>query len=220
MDNSQVSFKERVCQCAIESAFLFKKNFIDYEYGIFSEAFGKDNYFKIQALDGNYLHLVGVNTSMPADTFFKKCLNATLKENDFDFCKKGVTGNSIKGTVRDKIRVLSCIVKMFEPDKLLYVQKDFKKNKIECAFVSTDNICTLGFSDSGHPKTLLRGDHLDNTKTYPVDLILKREVNNEKFNEILYCENKIDGYNRKVKEVATKELIEQLYTTTDDSSDK
>ncbi|WP_051656582.1 PBECR4 domain-containing protein [Butyrivibrio sp. AE3004] len=108
----QISFKERVKNCAIENAPKFNDNFINYEYCIISKAFSDSGYYITKALDGNYLHLVGVNTSMPPDTFFKKCLNRTLSENDFDFVKRGVGKNALKGTVREKIRVLPNMVEI------------------------------------------------------------------------------------------------------------
>ena len=83
------SFKERVRQAAIENASLFKSNFVNYEYCIFSSGL-LEKYVIVKALDSNYLHLVGVNTNLRPEAFFKKCLNKTLQVDDFNFLKYGV----------------------------------------------------------------------------------------------------------------------------------
>ena len=178
----QISFKERVRNTAVKNAQLFQETFIEYEYCIMSEAFA-DSYRIVHAHEGNYLHLIGVSTSLPAEAFFKKCLNGTLSENDFDFKKSGVAKGVIKGAVRDKIRVLSNIMSMFSGIPIT-AQEGYKRNQIDCAFASSDNSCVLGFSESGHPKTLLRDVDLDVTKSMPVDIILKRKAG-----ELLYPSN-------------------------------
>lgn len=65
-----VSVQERVKNAAISNSKLFNENFIECEYCILSKAFKDKGYYIIRALGGNYLHLVGVNTAMPADSFF------------------------------------------------------------------------------------------------------------------------------------------------------
>lgn len=183
---NQVSFQERVKNEAILNSRLFNENFIECEYCILSKAFKDKGYYIIRALGGNYLHLVGVNTAMPADSFFKKCLNGTLTENDFNFTKAGVGRNALKGTVREKIRVLPNMVSLFD-GKALSVQVPFKKNQISCALASSDGLCTLGFSESGHPKTLLQRDHLDTLSKYDVDAIIRRyNDKSTKFDTLIY----------------------------------
>ena len=123
---------------------------------------------------------------MPADSFFKKCLNGTLTENDFNFTKAGVGRNALKGTVREKIRVLPYMVSLFD-GKPISVQVPFKKNQISCALASSDGLCTLGFSESGHPKTLLQHDHLNELSKYDVDMIIKRRNDKSiKFDTLVY----------------------------------
>lgn len=166
------SFKERVREAAIDNASLFKTNLIDYEYCIFSSGLS-NKYVIAKALGSNYLHLVGVNTGLSADAFFQKCLNKTLTENDFDFLKKGVSSDSLKGAVRDKIRVLNKMVNLFYASDLK-LQEHFTRNKIHCAFASASNDCTLGFAASGHPKSLLRGNYLNNNPL-DIDLIVRKQ---------------------------------------------
>ena len=200
------SFKERVCRTAIDNAPLFKSNLIDYEYCIFSEGLST-KYVIVKALDSNYLHLVGVNTNLPADVFFKKCLNKSLTVDDFDFMKRGVSSKSLKGTVRDKIKVLDKMVNiLFFAD--LKICENFEHNKIRCAFASANNDCTLGFAESGHPKSLLRGDYLgDNSLT--VDLIVRRANGDEKpFSEIIFGNiSNIQKYKDMVVSVLSEDML-------------
>ncbi|WP_026655328.1 PBECR4 domain-containing protein [Butyrivibrio sp. AE3003] len=205
-----VSFKERVKNCAIENAKIFNDNFVNFEYCIISRAFNDGGYYITKAFDGNYLHLVGVNTSMPADSFFKKCLDGTLTESDFDFVKRGVGKNALKGAVREKIHVLPNMVTIFE-GKPINVQCSFKKNQVICAFASTDNKCTLGFSNSGHPKSLLKGDYLDDNKKFPVEAILRKTHESEIFDELVYNSGQNCSYiDKDLKNKITIEIWDKI----------
>ena len=177
------SFKERVCKVAIENAPLYKSTLIDYEYCIFSSGLST-KYVITKALGSNYLHLVGVNSNLSADAFFKKCLNKTLTINDFDFLKRGVASGILKGAVRDKIRVLGKMVNLLNSSDLK-IQENFNHNKIHCAFASASNDCTLGYATSGYPKSLLRGNYLDDT-SLDIDLIVRRQSgSSDLFSEIV-----------------------------------
>lgn len=148
------------------------------------------------------MHLVGVNTALSADAFFRKCLNGTLLESDFDFMKKGVGSNALKGAVRDKVKVLPDMVNMFD-GKSIKVQPDFYKNSIVCAFATSDTACTLGFSESGHPMSLLKGYKLSADKECEIDLILRREKgSNKSFEEIVFGDmENIGAYKDKLNDI-------------------
>lgn len=166
-----VSFKERVRNEAIANSKFYKANFVDYEYLICSEAF-ENGFHIIKSDKGNYLHLIGIHTELSSEQFFDKCVSEELEETDFDFLKPGKSEKSVKGSVREKITVLPEMVNLFS-HKLL-AEDDFKKNRVECAFTTSDNKCTLGFAVSGRPKSLLKGNKLDKTKVKDVDLIFRR----------------------------------------------
>lgn len=169
-----VSFKTRVRNCAINNAKLFNDNFVKYDYLICSNAF-KNKYFEIKATEGNYLHLVGVATHLSAKTFFKKCLDGTLQENDFTFNKPGVAESALKGTVREKIKTLPFIMTMFKND--LVAQEGFKKNLVSAGFATSDSKnFTFCFIGSGNPVSLLKGYKLDNSKTFKVDLVYRKKT--------------------------------------------
>lgn len=79
------------------------------------------------------------------------------------------------------------MVQLFE--KELLAQDNFKKNKVECAFATSDNSCTLGFAAAGRPKSLLRGNKLDTTKLKKVDLIFRKTRSCDKpYTELVFGE--------------------------------
>ena len=179
-----VSFKERVKNEAIANAKLYKDNFIDFEYLVCSEAF-ENGYRIIKADKGNYLHLIGIHTELTPEQFFDKCVSEELQETDFDFSKSGKSEKSVKGSVREKIIVLPDMVNLFAHQ--LSAEDNFKKNRVECAFTTSDNTCTLGFAISGRPKSLLKGNQLEKDKTKDVDLIFRKPRNDgELYKELIW----------------------------------
>lgn len=92
-----MSFNTRVKNVAIAESKNYEKTYIDYEYLVFASGF-KKKYYIITGTDKNYLHLVGVHTTLDPETFFSKCKIEDLDESDFDFIDDD--GKDIKGTVR------------------------------------------------------------------------------------------------------------------------
>lgn len=200
-----ISFKERVRNECIKHAKGYYDNFIRYEYLICSRAF-KEGYHLVKADKGNYLHLTGVHTHLTAEEFFDKCYSQELEEADFDFIKPNKTETSVKGAVRDKIIALPDMINLF--DKALLAEDDFKKNRVKCAFATSDNRCTLGFIKEGRPKSLLRGNELNSSKMKKVDLIFRKPRSSEGlFKEKIYGDiDAIVAYQNEINE-----LIDELY---------
>ena len=182
-----ISFKERVRDAAIKNAPVYENVFMKYEYLVCSEAFA-DGCHIIKADKGNYLHLLGIHTALKPGDFFDKCIAGgehQLSENDFDFNKPGRSEKSVKGSVRQKITALPKMLGLFQ-QKLL-AEDGFKKNEVECAFATTDNIFTLGFASSGRPKSLLKGNELDKNKQKDVDLVFRKaRGSSSKYKELIY----------------------------------
>lgn len=179
----EISFKERVRKAAIDGAKLYKENFIDCEYLICSKAFHEKQYYIAKADEGNYLHLIGVHTEMTPKEFFEKCYEGTLTEEDFDFEKKNQSEKSVKGSVRQKIKVLPDMLQMY--GKELAAQEKFKKNRVECAFAAADSTHTLGYASAGRPKSLLQKNELDKDKSEKVDLVFKKCRGAEKYSALI-----------------------------------
>lgn len=182
---AEISFKERVKNTAIECSRLYKDYFVDYEYLICSEAFHENMYYIVDAHKDNYLHLIGVTTSLSAIDFFEGCYNGTLQEDDFDFVRKGQSEKEVKGSVRRKITALSDIFSVFTSST--WVEESFIKNKIRCTFATGKNTYTLGFigDRKAKPMTLLKGNELDSIKARNIDLVLRRKTGEPNFKELV-----------------------------------
>jgi hypothetical protein len=205
---SKINFKERIKNVIINEAKAYKQNYVDYEYLICSDAFVINEYYIIDAKEDNYQHLTGVHALISPQDFFNKCLDGTLSEDDFDFAKKGQTEKSVKGSVRRKIQVLPDMMNLFQ--KNIIVEETFEKNKIKCAFATTDKSLTLGFTDAykSRPMTLIKGDELDINKAQNVKLLLRKEVKKQKFDEIIIGDDEIlMTYYEKIKNLIDESLI-------------
>ncbi len=204
----QQAFKQRVAQAAIEYAEKYEDVFLKYEYLLCSEAFAQCEYYLIAAHEENYRHLIGVSTEMSAADFFRKCRTGELEADDFTFVKKGQTEAAVKGSVRRKILALPDFISMMGMP--LLAQENYVKNKVRCSFATTDRRVTVGFTASGksRPMTLLRGNELDSSKCYAVDLILRRKAGNPRFDEIVYGDPKmVYRYISKIRPLLTDDLI-------------
>ena len=204
---TEESFKERVCLEIIKEAKDYNKIYVNYEYLICSEAFIKRQYYIVDAQKDNFQHLTGVHSQISPQIFFDKCCQGILVKEDFDFVKKGQDEKSVKGTVRRKIKVLPDMMKLFR--KGLLAQENFKKNKVFCSFAAADESCTLGFSESekARPKSLIKGNELDNPKL--VELILRKKSGTKFFDEIIVGDKEIlYKYKNQIKNMLDKCLLE------------
>lgn len=186
----QVSFKERVKNILISEAKKYKRNYVDYDYLVCSDAFKMRNFYIIDAKEDNYQHLTGVNSLISPQEFFDKCFNGTLQESDFNFLKRGQSEKSVKGSVRRKISVLPNMTNLFQSDFI--VQETFIKNRVTCILGTTDTKCTIGFVNptNARPKSLIKGDELDVNKSDKVSLLLRKKSYKDKFDEIVIGDKK------------------------------
>ena len=205
---AELTFKQRVAQTAITYATVYEAVYLKYEYLVCSEAFSSQDYYIIAACEDNYRHLIGVNTAISAEDFFVKCLSGTLTEDDFDFVKTGQSEAAVKGSVRRKINALPKFLSMF--DSPMVAQEKLVKNRISCTFATTDRCVTVGYITAGksRPKTLLKGDELDQEKCKNVDLILRRASGEKLFDEIVCGDaSMIEKYKEKIGELLTEDLL-------------
>ena len=205
---AELTFKQRVAQTAITYATVYESEYLKYEYLVCSEAFSSQDYYIIAACADNYRHLIGVNTAISADDFFAKCLSGTLTEDDFDFVKNGQSEAAVKGSVRRKINALPHFLSMLGSP--LVAQEKFIKNRVSCTFATTDKCVTVGYVTVGksRPKTLLKGDELEEEKCRKVDLIFRRPTGEKLFNEIV-CGNAgmITKYKAKIEPLLAEDLL-------------
>ena len=205
-----ISFKERVKNTAIRNAPVYEDVFMKYEYLVCSEAFA-DGCHIIKADKGNYLHLLGIHTTLKPGDFFDKCIASgeeQLTEDDFDFSKPGRSEKSVKGSVRQKITALPKMLDLFHQN--LLAEDGFKKNEVEFAFATTDNVFTLGFAGSGRPKSLLKGNELDKKKQKDVDLIFRKtRGSSSKYEELIYGDKEfIIKYKDSIKDFVVSDFFD------------
>lgn len=183
--SNQISLKNRVCNIAIQCAMQYESVYVKKNYLMISEAFVKRQNYIIEAEPTNYLHLLGVSTNLSAIDFYKKCLNASLTENDFDLSFHGRDKKFSKGSIRQKILTIPDFFNIFSQNS--YVEEDFAKNVVRCSFASSNGSCTVGFISTplARPMTLLRGNELHQSKAKPIKIILSKARNEEKFSQIL-----------------------------------
>lgn len=178
-----ISFKERVKNVAIECAITYRDNLCKNDYIIISEAFSK-KFCLIKAEADNYMHLLGISSSLSPIDFFNKCIDKTLTEDDFVFAKKGQSEKSVKGSVREKIAVLPDFCDMFLSEGIM-CQERFKKGRVSCSFASASNRYTIGFVDTGRPMTLMKNNQLDKGQSKPVIAVLKKNRIDKTFTEVV-----------------------------------
>ena len=201
-------FKERVRKTVIECSKKYKENFVDYEYLICSEGFS-NGYYIVKANEDNYQHLTGVNSLISPQEFFVKSYNGTLSENDFDFVKIGQTEKSVKGSVREKIKVLHSTMDLFMY-KDIFVEESFHKNKVFCSFATAIPAFTLGFFNGKYavPKSLLKNNQL-RSNDYKVELIIRKHRLEKEFHEIvLGTDVEIKKYYDKIKNLISVEFAD------------
>lgn len=202
------SFKERVRLELMAAAIKYKQIYVDYEYLICSEGFVQNSYYIIAGKEDNFQHLTGVHTNLKPKEFYFKCIQGVLSDSDFDFIKIGQDEKMVKGTVRRKMQSLPNMMELFKEG--VQTEEGFKKNKVFCSFATADGKCTLGFSDSqkARPKTLLKGNELNNPK--PVELILRKKSGQDLFHEfILGNKDTVLKYREKIENLVSEELLKQ-----------
>ena len=209
--NQIVPFKTRVKNDAIKYASIYEKVMNNKEYLIYSKSFCVKKYYILKAYKTNYLHLIGVHTTLSPLVFYEKCLNGTLTENDFDFSFKNKKDSETKGSVRRKIKSLVYLEHFFE--NVIKVEEKFSKGNISCALADTDGNITLGYAKAENcvPMTLLNGNELSN-KAVSCDLLLSRNKGDNEFNDILIGNQKdLDLFLKNNSEIRCKTIkIENL----------
>lgn len=205
----QTRFKERVKNIIISSAVLYKQNFVDCEYLVCSDAFTNSGFYIIDAKTDNYQHLTGVHSLISPSEFFTKSYEGNLQESDFDFVKPHQNEKEVKGTVREKIIALPSMMTIFDND-IIMAEENFAKNKVICTFAAACNECTVGFVDSSkaRPKSLIKGNKLDNAKAKRVNLILRRSTGSDKFDvKLIGSKKSIRKYFSLIKDYIDESLV-------------
>lgn len=184
-----LDFLERVRQEAIVNAAKYKRIFVDYQYLVYSGSFSRKFYI-VNAHEDNYLHLVGVGSSLNPTEFFFKSLNGSLELSDINLHKGKKPEKDVKGSVRRKINSLPYMMNIFSDG--MYVEENFVKNNVSCSFATSDETCTLGFigDELAKPMTLMKNNQLSN-RAVEVELVLSKKNSDKVFDTIVVGNNDI-----------------------------
>lgn len=184
-NNTSNSFLRFVQRRLFELAPLYDDYFIKHRYLIVCSNFKGRSYYIATANEGNFLHLTGVGTQLTPYEFFVKCRNKTLTFDDFFISNTDSKHN--KNVVGEKLDNFKLLFSMFSTSS--FIQEDFhsKSNSIYCLVATSDGYCTLGFTDEKiiKPKTLLDGNCLDMNNAYNIELVLRSDKRENKFNFIV-----------------------------------
>jgi len=207
--DTKPSFKSRVKDTVISGAKVYQEYFMDYDYLLCSDAFKINKYYIIRGEEDSFKHLTGVIfESDTPQNFFKKSLNGTLQEDDFEI-KKNEHDTNTKGTIRRKIKVLEDAMHIF--DKTTFVEEDFEKNNIKCSLATENGCSTIGFTPTGiitRPKTLLKGNQLDKSKSKELELVLRKKRKDDFFSEIIIGDkNKLDKFKESISDLVDDSLL-------------
>ena len=214
--SKQVTFKSRVRETAIKYADQYRSYFVDKSYLLISDAFKNKSHYIVKAEATNYLHLLGVSTSLSPKDFYNKCLHGELQEDDFELSFHGRDAKSSKGSIRQKILTFPNMFGILSSANL--VEEDFSKNVVRCTFATSEGSCTLGFIATPHarPMTLLHGDELDHSNAQPLKLVLAKNRSDEHFSQIIVgSEADAVAYYDLLKAQITPELATRISNQTE-----
>ena len=161
-------FSQKVLEALFDCALAYSE-LLPFDYKITSNDFKERQEYSIRFHEGNFLHLTGVRTKLPASDFYKKAISRELRLNDFDCC----SSHSLKGIVRIKIKNLRSINTFF--DDCLCVQEKLEHGKVRCLIASSNGRYTIGFTGGIrlNPMTLLNKNQIDPSKAITKFEILK-----------------------------------------------
>ena len=181
----EVSFKTRVKETAIIYAKEYQSYYVNKEYLLISDALCSYKFCIIKAEKDNYLHLLGITTRFSASVFFDKCYQGTLEECDFEIVSHGQDSSSSKGSIRRKINALPYIFDLMGSNS--FVEENFRKNSVSCSVASSNGLCTLGFvlTPYARPKTLIKGNELDEAKRKPIKVLLSKDRAEHNYNQVI-----------------------------------
>jgi len=91
------------------------------------------------------------------------------------------------------------------------IQEQFIKNRVICTFAAADSNCTIGYKDVEYsiPISLLSGCEINQSTSKPVDLVLRKRIFDDKFDEIILGETtELKLYSKYIKEMLSKKMNE------------
>lgn len=177
-----------------ESAIKYKENLKDKNLLIIYKEKTEIKYIEILFLARNFMHLTGVKCNdkngkyMPANQFYQACLNNKLSYKD-------ITAKP-NGTTKLKLDILSQLININKNFKMIGVYNNYKNELITEILLGNINMClglTKNISSYYIPNTLLKEDIRKIViKPYRIIAVLKKDMKDEKYKNIIYLNKKID----------------------------
>ncbi len=179
-----------------ESAKVYKENLQNTNLLIIYNKNSKVEYIEVLFLARNFMHLTGVRSLESsgkynkANQFYNACLNNKLSYKDIVIKEDGTT--------KLKLDIISNLVNIDKKCKMIGMYDNSKKELITDILVGSVHMCVGLIRDSKTyyiPNTLLKEDIRKLTvKQYPIIGILKKKINEVKYQTTTYISKKIDMY--------------------------
>lgn len=175
---------------------MYKENLQNTNLLIIYNKNNKIEYIEILFLARNFMHLTGVRRLESsgkynkANQFYNACLNNKLSYKDIVIKEDGTT--------KLKLDIICSLVNIDKKCKMIGMYDNSKKELITDILVGDIHMCVGLIRDSDIyyvPNTLLKEDIRKLTvKHYPIIGILKKKINEAKYQTATYISKKIDMY--------------------------
>lgn len=186
--------KKGILKILKESAIKYKENLKDKNLLIIYNKNTDIQYIEILFLARNFMHLTGVKCNdknkkyMKANQFYQACLNNKLSYKDIIIKQDGTT--------KLKLEILSQLIHIDKKCKMIGIYNNYKKELITELLIGNINMC-LGLTKNSSlyyiPNTLLKEDIRRLVeKPYKIIAILKKKVEEEKYQDIIYQDKKVN----------------------------
>lgn len=143
----ELSFKSKVRERLVEGALNYSK-LLNYFFVFESRQFQFQKSYSLRFTEENYKHLTGVTTKLSVRVFFEKCLNGTIKIDDFD-CEDT---KRRKGLVRNKTKHLAKLEEIVTDT--IAIEERFVHGRVIALFAVSNGRFTLAFT-GGHVLNLM-----------------------------------------------------------------
>lgn len=177
-----------------ESAKIYKENLQNTNLLIIYNKNNRVEYIEVLFLARNFMHLTGVRSLeksgkyKKANQFYNACLNNKLSYKDIII--------KDDGTTKLKLDIISNLVNIDKECKMIGMYDNSKKELITDILVGSVHMCVGLIRDSKTyyiPNTLLKEDIRKLTiERYPIIGILKKKINEEKYQTLTYISKKMD----------------------------
>ena len=201
--------KKEILKILKENAIKYNENLKDNNLLILYQKEQKIEYVEILFLARNFMHLTGVKyydkvgRYMKSNQFFQACLKNKLSEKNIKIKKDGTT--------QLKLQILSQLIHIDKKIKMLGIYNQSKQDLKTEILIGNIHICVgliKSIGDYYLPNSLLKEDIRKRViKPYKIVGILKKKVKEEKYQDIIYLDEKINE--NQMKDIKIYKYIEK-----------